>query len=62
MSSPAAVAAPVPAGYRPHLDGLRAIAILAVLLSHFLPMDHPVRVTIPWAELGVLCSSRSADI
>jgi peptidoglycan/LPS O-acetylase OafA/YrhL len=25
-----------------------------VLFSHFLPMDHPVRVRIPWAELGVL--------
>jgi peptidoglycan/LPS O-acetylase OafA/YrhL len=47
-------ARPVSVGHRPHLDGLRAFAIFAVMLSHSLPMDHPVRTRFAWGDVGIL--------
>ncbi len=35
------------------LDGLRAIAVLAVLLQHFLPKEHLLLRLLPWGDLGV---------
>lgn len=34
-----AVAPPIPSGYRPHLDALRAVAIMAVLAGHLFPAE-----------------------
>lgn len=35
------------------LDGLRAVAVLAVLLQHFVPKDHLLLRILPWGDLGV---------
>jgi peptidoglycan/LPS O-acetylase OafA/YrhL len=35
------------------LDGIRALAVLGPLLSHFLPADHPANTVAPWGDMGV---------
>ena len=37
----------------PQLDGLRALAVSAVLIGHFFPFDNPIRTTLPLGWLGV---------
>lgn len=39
--------------YMPQLDGLRAIAVFGVLITHYLPQDHMVRMIAPWGAMGV---------
>ncbi|WP_309382611.1 acyltransferase family protein [Cerasicoccus frondis] len=36
----------------PKIDGLRAIAVVGVLVSHYLPKDHGIQL-LPWGILGV---------
>lgn len=51
LARPGAPAAPV-SGYMKQLDGLRGVAVFAVVLSHFPP--HPlVERLLPWGILGV---------
>ncbi len=40
-------------GYMPQLDTLRALAIFTVLLQHWLPAGHPLRILSTWGALGV---------
>jgi peptidoglycan/LPS O-acetylase OafA/YrhL len=37
----------------PQLDGIRAIAIVAVMWSHFMPREYVFRGTPPWGAIGV---------
>jgi peptidoglycan/LPS O-acetylase OafA/YrhL len=37
----------------PHLDGLRALAVFGVLVTHFLPAEHTIRRLFNWGEAGV---------
>jgi peptidoglycan/LPS O-acetylase OafA/YrhL len=39
--------------HMPALDGLRALAVLGVLVTHFLPAGHPLLGVAPWGFLGV---------
>ncbi|MBK5256660.1 MAG: acyltransferase, partial [Vicinamibacteria bacterium] len=43
-----------PDRYYPALDGLRAIAIAAVLISHFFPDRSAVQRAFHWGRFGVL--------
>lgn len=38
----------------PQLDGIRAVAIFAVLLEHFLPKNYLLGESVHWGRLGVL--------
>jgi peptidoglycan/LPS O-acetylase OafA/YrhL len=40
--------------YLPQLDGIRALAIFAVLVSHFLPEDSAIGRVAQWGRLGVI--------
>ena len=40
-------------GFMPQLDGLRAVACLMVMFSHFAPSGWLVRDMLPWGGLGV---------
>src|SRR5258708_6985050 len=40
--------------YLPQLDGIRALAIFAVLISHFLPEDSAIGRVVQWGRLGVI--------
>lgn len=43
-----------PVRFYPALDGLRAVAIVAVLISHFFPDRHPLQRAFHWGRFGVL--------
>ena len=40
-------------GYMPQLDGLRAIAVLSVLVCHFMPKQGLLERLLPWGWMGV---------
>ncbi|MFL5244662.1 MAG: acyltransferase family protein [Gemmataceae bacterium] len=40
--------------YLPQLDGIRAVAIFAVMLAHFLPIDFLISRVAQWGRLGVV--------
>ncbi|MBH8561893.1 acyltransferase [Nostoc sp. CENA67] len=42
-----------PRQYMPQLDGLRALAIFAVFIEHYLEPSNPIRTFLPWGWLGV---------
>ncbi len=44
---------PAVLGYMPQLDSLRALAVLAVFIEHFVQPTDPVRAALPWGSLGV---------
>lgn len=39
--------------YMPQLDSLRALAMFAVFIEHYLEPSHPIRSFLPWGWLGV---------
>jgi len=43
-----------PAGYYPALNGLRALAMLAVLISHYFPERSAIQRAFHWGRFGVL--------
>mgnify|MGYP003382435041 CR=1 FL=1 len=50
----AAVASPSPVAFYPALDGLRALAMFAVLISHFFPDRSAIQRAFHWGRFGVL--------